>query len=203
MSPNASLRADYGKCLYVGLLVATLIHAAAFAFWPEYVPSVLRPRKVEFVFLEEVAEIVIPPLPKEAASPADAIDIIPSDDVGLDETIGPNFVDLKDLPIVKPPPLEGPSVYIGFDTEPRLLMAAKPTYPELARKAEMEGRVTVLVTIDESGRVIQATVGHSDAEIFNQAAIEAALKYVFSPAEQNGIPVRATIGVSFKFTLSE
>jgi protein TonB len=203
MSPNASLRADYGKCLYVGLLVAVLIHAAAFAFWPEYVPSVYKlPAKVPDP-LKLVPYYEIPPKPPELALPIAPADIIPSDDVGLEETIGPNFVDLKDLPIVKPPPLMEPSVYVGFDTEPRLLMAVKPAYPELARKAEIEGRVTILVTIDENGRVIRAVVAHSDAEIFNQAAIEAAFKYAFSPAEQNGIPVKATIGVKFKFTLND
>lgn len=203
MSPDASLRADYERYLYIGLLVAILIHAAAFAFWPEYVPSVYKlPAKIPGVF-ELVPVYIVPPPPPEIALPIAPADIIPSDDVGLDETIGPNFVNLRDLPIIRPPSLEEPSVYVGFDTQPRLLMAAKPTYPDLARKAEIEGRVTILVTIDESGRVIQAAVGHSDAEIFNQAAIEAALKYVFSPAEQNGVPVRATIGVTFRFTLSE
>jgi protein TonB len=203
MSPNVSLRADYGKCLYIGLLAAVLIHAAAFAFWPEYVPSAYKlPVKVPVPF-EVVPDYKVPPPPPEIAPPPAPADIMPSDDADLDETIGPNFVDLKDLPIPAPPPLTEPSIYIGFDTQPRLLMPAKPDYPELARKAEIEGRVTILVTIDESGRVIRAAVGHSDAEIFNQAAIQAAFEYVFSPAEQNGIPVRATIAIRFKFTLNE
>jgi TonB family protein len=61
----------------------------------------------------------------------------------------------------------------------------------------------VLVSIDEAGRVIEARIGHSDAEVLNQAAIDAALKYVFRPAEQNGIPVKATISMTFRFVLAD
>jgi protein TonB len=203
MSPNASLRADYGKYLYISLLAAVLIHAAAFAFWPEYVPSVYN-LPVEIVKpFEWVPDYEEPPKPPEIPAPPAPADILPSDDVGLDETIGPNFIDLKDLPVPPPPPLREPTSYIWFDKQPALVTAAEPAYPELARKAEIEGSVTVLVTVNESGRVAAARVGHSDAEIFNQAAIRAALDYIFSPAEQNGIPVKATIAITFRFTLSE
>jgi protein TonB len=203
MSPDASLRTEYKKYLYAGLLTAILIHAAAFAFWPEYVPSAYKLPVVILKPFEVVPHYEEPPAPPEIPRPPAPVDIIPSDDADLDETIGPNFVDLKDLPIPAPPPLREPTSYIGFDTQPNLLKAVKPVYPELARKAEIEGSVTLLVTVNEDGRVIEARVGYSDAEIFNQAAVEAAFGYIFSPAEQNGIPVKATVAVTFRFTLTE
>ena len=202
MSSNASLRSDYGKYLYAALLVAVLIHAAAFAFWPEYVPSVPRLRKVDVVFLEDIAEIVIPPPPREIEPPVEASDIIPSDDVSPDITIRRNFIPLREMLRPPPPLIETPQFPPGgFDTYPEVIRERRPVYPEIARKAEVEGIVVVLVRIDETGRVVRARIEQSDAEVFNRAALDAAFGYVFRPAEQNGYPVKATISLSFKFVL--
>jgi TonB family protein len=203
MSPNASLRADYAKYLYIGLLAATLLHAAAFAFWPEYVPSVYKLRIEILPLIDVIPEYEVPPLPREIEPPVDLAEMIESDDADPGETIGPNFVNLKDLPVIKPPSIDGPPAFFGFDREPKLIRAVKPVYPEIARKAEVEGSVAVLVTIDESGGVIRAIIAHSDAAVFDQPALDAAFKHVFRPAEQNGIPVKATIGLTFRFVLRD
>jgi protein TonB len=201
MSPHASLRGDYTRCLYTSLLVALLLHAAAFAFWPEYVPSVYKlPARVQDPF-KVIPDYELPPKPREIKPPVELADVIESAFADPKETIGPNFVDLEDLPVVKPPPLKEPSHYVGFDKEPDVIHSVEPTYPDIARKAEVEGTVNVLVTVDERGRVIRATVAHSDAAVFDQAALDAAFRFVFRPAEQNGIPVKATISVSFRFVL--
>jgi len=94
-------------------------------------------------------------------------------------------------------------MFFAFDTYPVPIESAKPKYPELARKAEVEGMVTVTVTIDESGRVINAWIAHSDTPILNDSAIEAAYKFKFSPAKQRDVPVKATISIPFRFSLTE
>jgi protein TonB len=202
MSPNASLRADYTKYLHMGLLTAILLHAAAFAFWPRYVPSVYKlPPEIQTVV--DVPDYEVPPPPAEIQPPVDLADLIPSDDADPGMTIRPNFLAFKDLPVIRPTPIEQPPAYFGYDKPPDLVTAVKPVYPELARKAEMEGSVIVLITVDESGKVIRANVAHSDAAVFDQAALDAAFRYLFRPAEQNGIPVKATISVTFRFVLRE
>ncbi len=45
MTANAEFKAEYQKYLQIGLLCALLIHAVAFAFWPEYVPGVYKLRE--------------------------------------------------------------------------------------------------------------------------------------------------------------
>jgi protein TonB len=204
MSPNVSLRAEYEKYLFIGLLTAVLLHAAAFAFWPEYVPSIPRPRKVDIVFVEDVTEIVVPPPPKEVAPPVEASDIIPSDDVDPGITIRRNYIPLKEMLSGPPVPVDLPPFPVGgFDTYPEVIREVTPVYPEIARKAEVEGKVVLLVTIDETGHVIEARIAQSGAEVFNQAALDAAFAYAFRPAEQNGFPVKATISLTFKFVLRD
>ena len=202
MSPNTSLRVQYSRYIYAGLLAAILLHAAAFAFWPKYVPSVYK-LPVEIQKWVDVPDWEVPAPPPEINPPVELADVIGSDDADPGETIGPNFVALKDLPVIRPTRREEPSIFFGFDRAPDLLKAAKPVYPDIAKKAEVEGSVTVLVTVDEGGRVIRAVVAHSDAPVFDQPSIDAAFEHLFRPAEQNGIPVKATISLTFRFVLRD
>ena len=84
---------------------------------------------------------------------------------------------------------------------PRPVRTRAPEYPSVARRAEMEGKVLLQVTIDERGRVVDARVLSSDAPIFEAPALAAVLEWRFRPAEQSGHPVRARIVVPMEFTL--
>jgi protein TonB len=112
-------------------------------------------------------------------------------------------VDPKEFLKLRVPPPRDPERFVAFDEPPRVVRAAEPVYPELARQAEIEGTVEVFVTIDETGRVIDAVVARSDVDILNQAAIDAAFKFVFTPALQRDVPVKARIMIPFKFALRD
>jgi protein TonB len=144
-----------------------------------------------------------PPPPKEIERP-DIPDVLQaSDDVDKDVTISQTSFDPRKRILKVRPPTDDQIIFKAFETFPELLKSAKPTYPEIARKAEVEGVVKVLVTIDEAGRVIRAWVETSDAPVLNDAALEAAYNFVFRPALQRGIPVKATIALIFDFKISE
>ena len=203
MTANAEFKAEYSKYLQIGLLSALLIHAVAFAFWPEYVPSVYKLREEKIVVVDIPPEIVIPPPPEEIARPEVAVEVEASDDVSEDETIAPTFLDAENLPPAPPPPPPEPEMFFAFDTYPVVTKSVTPVYPELARKAEVEGTVVVMATIDESGNVMSAWIAETSAEVLNPAAIEAAYKFKFTPAYQRDIPVKATISIPFRFSLTE
>ena len=205
MTSCYTLKANYTRYLYIAFLVAILIHAVAFALWPEYVPKTYKLREVVIPkWIDFKPEIEVPPKPPEIKPPEVPLDIEASDDVDPEETIGPTVWNPDDPPIALPQPPEEPGrFFYHYETEPELVGGAVPEYPELARKAEMEGNVVVHVTIDETGKVIDAWIAYSQADIFNAAAVAAAYKYRFTPALQNGIPVKATISVPFRFSLTE
>ena len=203
MTAQAELKKKYAKYLEMGFLGAILVHAVAFAFWPEYVPSVYKLREERIEVVEVPPGIEIPPPPEEIVRPEVAVEIEASDDVSEEETIAPTFLDAQNLPPAPPPPPPEPEMFFAFDTYPQVLQSAEPEYPDLARRAEVEGLVVVMVTIDENGRVISAWIGQSDAEILNQAAVTAAYKFRFSPAKQRDVPVKATISIPFRFTLTQ
>ncbi|MGQ9602778.1 MAG: energy transducer TonB [bacterium] len=203
MTAHAELKAKYTKYLEVGFLLAVVFHAVAFAFWPEYVPSVYKLREKKLEVVEVPPQIEIPPPPQEIERPEVAVEVEASEEASEEETIAPTLFDAQNLPPAPPPPPPEPEMFLAFDTYPQVVQSAKPKYPELARKAEVEGIVVVMVTIDETGKVIRAWIGESSAEILNEAALEAAYKFKFTPAMQRDVPVKATISIPFRFSLSD
>jgi protein TonB len=109
-------------------------------------------------------------------------------------------------PVPPPPPPPPPrpvrksAVLNGSEVQgAKLIRRVKPVYPELAKRARVQGQVTLTVTIDEEGNVIEAKIlkGHP---LLNDAAIAAVKQCKYSPTFLNGkpVPVATTVKVEFK-----
>lgn len=96
---------------------------------------------------------------------------------------------------VDPPP------FLPVEHEPIPVKIVQPTYPEIARRAGMEGTVVLSLLVDKQGRVKKAKVLNSNGDVFNEAAIQAGLRWVFTPAMMNSGPVAVWASVPFRFTL--
>jgi TonB family protein len=82
--------------------------------------------------------------------------------------------------------------------EASIIKRVRPMYPPGARTMGISGKVEVRIVISESGRVTEATAvsGHNT---LRQAAVDAALQWVYKPATRNGIPVKTEAVVPFTF----
>lgn len=80
----------------------------------------------------------------------------------------------------------------------KALSLSKPAYPSLARSAGASGAVNVLVTIDETGKVVAARAisGHPLLREVSEAAAKASR---FQPPTINGQPVKVTGIIIFNF----
>ncbi len=96
-----------------------------------------------------------------------------------------------------------PPDFVPIEKEPQVIREVKPAYPELAQKAGIEGRVIVKIWVDKDGKPHKAIVLKSDAEIFNNAAINAAMQYRFTPALMNKGPVAVWVVIPFTFRLTQ
>jgi protein TonB len=94
-----------------------------------------------------------------------------------------------------------PADFVAYEKGPEPVNKPQPTYPEIALKAGMEGTVWVKVWVDKEGKPKKVTILKSDAEIFNEAAVEAAWKWVFTPAMMNNGPVAVNVTIPFRFKL--
>jgi protein TonB len=77
----------------------------------------------------------------------------------------------------------------------------KLEYPELAKKAGLEGKVVLRVLVRRNGSVKRYLVEKTDSEIFNKSAGDAVMKTQFLPALQNGKPVACWLSVPISFKL--
>jgi Ca-activated chloride channel family protein len=75
-----------------------------------------------------------------------------------------------------------------------------PLYPETAKRMRVAGIVTVEVTIDESGKVVEARAASGPA-LLRDAAVNAARQARFSPTLVSGQPVQVTGVINYTFTL--
>lgn len=75
-------------------------------------------------------------------------------------------------------------------------------YPDLARKAQVEGLVILRVLVSKSGHVKKILVEYSESELLNEAAIEAVNKYGrFTPAIQNNEAIMCWVNIPIRFRL--
>ena len=97
----------------------------------------------------------------------------------------------------KPTPPE--AIALGQLNSAQAIKMVMPVYSEIARKANIEGKVTVNVTLDDQGNVTsaKATNGHP---FLRQAAEDAAKRSKFKPAMFGEIPVKASGFIVYNFT---
>ena len=77
-----------------------------------------------------------------------------------------------------------------------------PEYPRKARAKKIEGRVLLMVVVDESGKVEDAVQVLDSIPTLDQAAIDAVHQWRFAPArDADGSPVRVSLEVRVPFTL--
>jgi TonB family protein len=75
-------------------------------------------------------------------------------------------------------------------------------YPEIAKRAGVQGRVYVKAFIDENGNVAQAEIIKGlEGGGLNEAALEAIKATKFKPGIQNGKPVKVQVSIPIMFKL--
>lgn len=94
--------------------------------------------------------------------------------------------------------------FVSVEVEPAPIVNIQTLveYPEVAKRAGLEGKVIVSALIDKDGRVIKVEIDKSDYPVFEEAARKAMMKARFTPARQNGEPVKLWYTLPIVFKLS-
>ena len=87
--------------------------------------------------------------------------------------------------------------------QPQLIQAVAPEYPPAALAAGKTADVKVRVKIDAAGIVTSVDVVTPVGDGFDEAAVAAALQYVFDPAEIDGVPAPITVETVIHFVIEE
>lgn len=91
--------------------------------------------------------------------------------------------------------------FFKVEVKPEPIKTVLPEYPEVARKAGLEGRVTVAAIVDESGNVIYAEIVSSTNKVFEEPALKAAYQYKFKPGMMKDKKVKVRVIIPFAFKL--
>ncbi|MDB4962094.1 MAG: TonB family protein [Myxococcales bacterium] len=102
----------------------------------------------------------------------------------------------------RPPEAPPPATPTGVVTRsPKLLQAVAPDYPPAALAAGKTAQVKVRIKIDASGIVTAVEVIEKVGDGFDEAAIAAAMQYVFEPAEIDGKPAPISVETVIHFVI--
>ena len=209
-NPKADLRLRYKKNIELGLVVGLGILLILFQASKRADREVQVQKELDFkIEVDEIPQTEQqqrPPAPSRPSIPIESED----EDIPEDATIEMTEINLDELPPPPPPPEEGEGdtpIFVAYDEAPAPIggfpaIQAKLVYPEIARKAGVEGRVYVNVLIDEKGNVIDTKIlkslGNNGCD---EAAVNAIRQVKWKPAKQRDKPVKVWVGIPVVFKL--
>ena len=220
-NPKVDLRRNYSLYIEIGLIAALLVLIALFR-------APMRPKEEGFnidlatqevVQMEEVTQThqeVKPPPPPRPPVPVEVPNDVVLDDVelNLDATLDMNEA-LSELPPPPPPPKEEEpaeeaeaEIFVVVEEMPEIIGGTAQIYkfleyPDIARKAGMEGLVVVQIVVEPDGRPANPVVARSAGDVLDKAAVEAVMKLRFKPGKQRGVPVRVRMAIPIRFRLRD
>lgn len=216
-APDAQIHDGYQIRIQIGLIISILVFIIIFRINIQFEESFdFVQIEREVLELEEIIQTEIvetPPPPPRPPVPITVPDDSILDDALLDFDA---FLDTDDALTYTPPPppdLEEdnePEIFVTVEQMPELIggiaeLQRHVRYPEIARKAGIEGRVVVQFVIDEQGNVVNPFVVRGIGGGCDEAAIEAVKRVRFTPGMQRGRPVKVqyTIPVQFRLTKAD
>lgn len=211
---EADLRLKYNIHLQVGFIISITLFITIFNVRiPTKATATIIIEEQEEIFIEEVIQtkqIETPPPPPRPPVPVE----VPNDEIIEDEIIDLDTeLDLDgplDLPPPPPPKSEETQddFFVVVEQMPQLIgglasLQKKVKYPEMARRAAIEGRVTIQFIVNEQGevenpRVIRGIGGGCDEE-----ALKAVMTARFKPGMQRGRPVKVQYSLPIVFRFAD
>jgi len=201
------LKKEYQKYLKLGITISLLMHLFLFHSSKRFTEPVIKKPVDEFKF--DTVEFA--PATKQKQKPAPLPPTIPiaGEKESLPE-LDPDIFFPPDINEIKPPPPPAPSLFNQFI---KVEEPAEPiggysavlkhlTYPEVARKAEIEGQVKIAVLIDKFGNVIDTKIEKSLPGGCDDAAIAAIKSVKWKPAMQRDEPVQVVMHIPIHFKLA-
>ncbi|OPX35160.1 energy transducer TonB [candidate division KSB1 bacterium 4484_188] len=203
-NPDVDLKAKYGRIFEASLVVSLFILALIFYSFKKFEAKYSLEKKVdvkiETIEIPQTQQINRPPPPARPSIPVASED----DEFPEDETIEETDINFNE-PIneAPPPPPEEEEPIVEFyalSEKPVVLKRVEPVYPELARKAGIEGMVVVKVLITTKGDVEKVEVIKSHP-MLDDAAVAAAKQFKFKPGKQRDRYVKVWMTIPFTFKL--
>lgn len=208
--PKADLRAQYARVMHIAIIVSISLMIIAFRFFPDFdLDHKLVVEDQEIIDIEEVEQTRQEDRPPPPPRPPIMIESPHSDMLDDLDFFSSELDFYEDVPPPAPPKKdddEYEGYFVAVEEMPELIggmqaLARHLTYPELARRAGVEGVVYVLAYVDEEGIVRNTEIARGIGAGCDEAAAEAVMKARFTPGKQRGQPVKVRVMVPVRFSL--
>lgn len=208
--PSSDLRKYYTIFLEIGAIVVLLIFIVAMKVEFVAEKTDFDPMdEQEVVEMEEITQTQqeeTPPPPPKPQVPVE----VPNDEIIEDQEINLDAdMDINQKLEMPDPPEEEEDeedFFVAVEEMPEMIggqewLYDNIAYPEMARKAGIEGRVIVQFIVNEEGKAENFTVLRGIGGGCDQAAIDVIKKAEFSPGRQRGTPVSVQMALTVRFQL--
>lgn len=211
-NPKVDVKLKYRKAFEISIIISLLLLILAFKYFPRFQAEQMEVEAVqELVDVEDVEitkQETAPPPPPKPPIPIEA----PSDEDLEDIEIEDTEIDMEEEIAAPPPPVEEEEeipveFFVAVEEMPEPIggiegIQKKIIYPEIAKRAGVQGRVYVKAFVDESGVVKKAEVLKGIGAGCDEAAVAAVMKTRFKPGKQRGKPVRVQVSIPILFKLN-
>jgi len=192
---------EYDRNIRIAAAVSLALVIAGFLFVK---PGPVKPGPVRsdmaVIRLDSITDIIVEP-PKKEAPPKPKLPVPDQHGVPMDPGVGIHTWADTGRPVTAPPELR-PVPFWRVEKKPVLKFQAPVKYPEMAAQAGITGTVTVEAVVDTLGNVVEPRVIVSAGnQLLDQAALDAAVRFKFTPGYQRDRPVPVLIAIPFKFEL--
>ncbi|MEL7832569.1 energy transducer TonB [Fodinibius sp. Rm-B-1B1-1] len=207
--PKADLRNYYTIFWQLGLVVVLLIFITAMKVeWVSEKQDVDLTQEQEVVEMEEIEQTKQeekPPPPPRPQVPVE----VPNDEIVEDQEINIDADINMDEPLPEPEEPqeeEEEDFFVAVENMPELKgglgeLQQKINYPDMARKAGIEGRVIVQFIVNEDGQVEDPRVVRGIGGGCDEEALRVVKEAQFTPGRQRGNPVRVQYSLPITFRL--
>ena len=213
---KVNLRRKYQRYCETGIIMSLSMVISTFLYFPHIERSEAAIEELqELVDVEDVVitkHDVSPPPPPKPIIPIET----PSDEILEDIEIENTDLDITKIVDAPPPQLieedkeeeVEPNFFIAVEEMPEPIggitgIQSKIIYPEIAKRAGVQGKVYVKAYVDETGEVKKVEVIKGIGAGCDEAAVNAVLNTRFNPGKQRGRPVKVQVSIPIKFVLSD
>jgi protein TonB len=216
-NPKADIKSKFSKYFEVGMILSLLIVIFGFLYFP-YIKNTdqINEGSQELVDVEDIIitqQESTPPPPPKPTIPIE----VPADEVLEDIEFEETELDLEKVVDAPPPPFveniednedSQPTFFIAVEEMPEPIggvfgIQKRIVYPDIAKRAGVQGRVYIKAFVDENGDVKKTEVLRGIGAGCDEAAVEAVKNTKFKPGKQRGKPVKVQVSIPIKFVLSD
>jgi protein TonB len=214
---EADLRSRYPLFIEVGIVTALVILITAFNYQfrtsNDFQVEMNEQEVVEMEEVQQTEQEVEPPPPPKPPVPVEVPnDQIIEEDEKVDFDSSLDLNESLDTGNDAPPPPEDDGkeeeqeVFVVVEDQPQMIggrqaLYDKLEYPSFARKAGIEGRVTVQFVVDENGNVTNPRILKGVHKVLNEEALRVIKQMKFKPGKQRGKAVKVKMSVPINFQL--